>query len=235
MSQPPQQQHPAVVGLQQVPKELAAAPPPPTPTADPPAYSPRVIHPLYTSLYSLGRAPAHMSLHYPGQAGAAAAAAPQVQMVDAEAEDGYDDEDCERLSPIHIRVNAAVRISTNDNLVVLAATPEQSVGTITAAVLSAIKQGSSMNCGIPMIDEWGRPRPVRVEVDAGMDISGSGNVVGSEAVVLDAIRRRHQLRKRNRGESQVEVEDENDDSPSRRNEERQQARVTLGVKRPRSA
>jgi hypothetical protein len=114
-------------------------------------------------------------------------------------------------SPITIRVNAAVRVSSSNNIVFLSTRPSRKDRDLTAAVLGAIKAVSSAQCGIPMIDEDGRPRPVRVEIDAGIEVRGFGNLVGPESAVLVELEARRQLRlgeysKRERGE---EAEDGN--------------------------
>jgi hypothetical protein len=41
-----------------------------------------------------------------------------------------------------------------------------------------------------MIDESGCPRPLKIEVDAGIVVEGTGNVVGSREVVGELLRRR---------------------------------------------
>lgn len=41
--------------------------------------------------------------------------------------------------------------------------------------------------GIPMIDENGRPRPIKVEVRAETRVDGSKNVVGEKAVIAATI------------------------------------------------
>lgn len=58
-----------------------------------------------------------------------------------------------------------------------------SASKIAMAVVAAIKQVSMGGGGVPMIDEEGRPRPIRVEVVAETRVEGAGNVVGEKAVV----------------------------------------------------
>ncbi|KAJ9133992.1 hypothetical protein NKR23_g10429 [Pleurostoma richardsiae] len=162
-------------------KESSRAPPTP-----PPAYAPPPRR-LQNSLISLFNQ--HPNLDILDQRG--------VQPSLFQEDNGEDEEDdTQDISPIAIRISTAVRISSNNNHVSLTATPADKASAIADAVVTAIKQASSANCGIPMIDEDGRPRPIRIEVDAGIDINGTGNVVGSEAVVHEIVRARLEARKR---------------------------------------
>lgn len=108
----------------------------------------------------------------------------------------YDEDDEEGFSAISLRINTSVHISSNNNLVCLNDTPASHANAIAKAVVQAIQENSSGQCGIPMIDEDGRPRPVKIEVDAGITVEGSGNVVGSEDVVNQVLRLRSLTRKR---------------------------------------
>lgn len=107
-----------------------------------------------------------------------------------------DDQDQETISPISLRINTSVLVSKNNNLVCLADTPASHANAIARAVVQAIQENSSGQCGIPMIDEDGRPRPVKIEVDAGITVEGSGNVVGNENVVNQVLSQRGVTRKR---------------------------------------
>ncbi|KAG5916987.1 hypothetical protein E4U61_003133 [Claviceps capensis] len=100
------------------------------------------------------------------------------------------------LSGIILRINSSVRISSNNNHVCINETPAQHANAIARAVVQAIQENSAGQCGIPMIDEDGRPRPVRIEVDAGLEVHGEGNVVGHEVFVRDYLRGQ---RRRQRG------------------------------------
>ncbi|KAL7819700.1 hypothetical protein V8C26DRAFT_394932 [Trichoderma gracile] len=111
----------------------------------------------------------------------------------------------ESISPISLRINTSVLISKNNNLVCLTDTPASHANAIARAVVKAIQENSSGQCGIPMIDEDGRPRPVKIEVDAGITVEGSGNIVGNEAVVNEVLRQRGLSRKR-----AAESDDESD-------------------------
>ncbi|KAG6300586.1 hypothetical protein E4U09_006671 [Claviceps aff. purpurea] len=103
-------------------------------------------------------------------------------------------------SGIILRINSSVRISSNNNHVCINETPAQHANAIARAVVHAIQENSAGQCGIPMIDEDGRPRPVRIEVDAGLEVHGEGNVVGHEVFVRDCLReQRRRQRGRQRG------------------------------------
>lgn len=98
------------------------------------------------------------------------------------------------LFPLTMRINTAISVSKNDNIVCLSDTPTQHASTIAAAVSKAIEQSSSGSCGIPMVDGDGNPRPIRIEVDAGTVVDGQRNVVGTEAAVLNILRQREVMR-----------------------------------------
>lgn len=117
----------------------------------------------------------------------------------SEWEDGF--------SAISLRINTSVSVSSDNNLVCLADTPANHANAIAYAVVNALQESSSGQCGIPMIDEEGRPRPVRIHVDAGLAVGGAGNVVGNEALVREAVRqggvdlqRRRSLRRDDEGD-----------------------------------
>lgn len=84
------------------------------------------------------------------------------------------------MSPISLRINTSVRVASNNNVVVVQATPSDSAKQIADAVIKAMRDYSAGNCGLPMIDEEGRPRPIGVDVDAAMVVQGSNNFVGTE-------------------------------------------------------
>ncbi|PNY27317.1 Uncharacterized protein TCAP_02753 [Tolypocladium capitatum] len=127
--------------------------------------------------------------------------------------DDHEDSD-DGLSAISLRINTSITVSSNDNMVCLAETPADHANAIAEAVVKAIQQHSSGQCGIPMIDEEGRPRPIRIEVDAGLTIEGTGNVVGRESIVAEVVRQRGKALRRRRQES--EEDDEDAAGPSKR-------------------
>ncbi|KAG0649557.1 hypothetical protein D0Z07_3818 [Hyphodiscus hymeniophilus] len=92
----------------------------------------------------------------------------------------FDDDD-ERLSSIHLRINTPLTVKGDHNLIAVDAA--LSASKIAGAVVSALKQMSMDEHGIPMIDENGRPRSIKVEVRAETAIDGSKNVVGEKAVL----------------------------------------------------
>lgn len=98
-------------------------------------------------------------------------------------------------SPIQLRINASVRVCNSDNLICLDQSPADHANAIAKAVVQAIEEHSSGQCGIPMIDEDGHPRPISIDVDAGVTIEGKGNVVGSRGFVCSALARRNGLSK----------------------------------------
>lgn len=104
--------------------------------------------------------------------------------------DDQDEAAPEDSSPICLRINTSINVSRSNNIVCLTATPAEQANAISRAVVQALNEGSSGRCGIPMIDESGCPRPIKIEVDAGIVVEGTGNVVGSREVVGELIRRR---------------------------------------------
>lgn len=93
----------------------------------------------------------------------------------------HDDEDdeCAR-SPVELRITTTVQVEGDNNAILLTAPPADHARAIAEAVTATVRQAGGMNGGIPMIDEEGRPRPFRIFVSAGMNIEGSGNVLGDE-------------------------------------------------------
>lgn len=94
--------------------------------------------------------------------------------------------DCaESMSPISIKVNTAVRVNQNDNLVDIG---RPGPSDIAEAIVSAIERASSASAGIPMIDGSGEPRPIKIDVDATVEVGGSRNVVGKEDFLREYLR-----------------------------------------------
>ncbi|POS75333.1 hypothetical protein DHEL01_v206263 [Diaporthe helianthi] len=92
-------------------------------------------------------------------------------------DDPHEDED--EGSPIELRITTTVQVAGDNNAIVLTASPAAHAKVIAEAVTTAVRQAGGMNGGIPMIDEEGRPRPLRISVSAGLNIEGSGNVLGN--------------------------------------------------------
>ncbi|EFY90820.1 hypothetical protein MAC_03183 [Metarhizium acridum CQMa 102] len=127
---------------------------------------------------------------------------------------GEDEGDAEEgQSPISLRINTSVRISSNNNLVCCNTSPADNAKAIARAVVVALQENSSGQCGIPMIDEDGRPRPVKIEVDAGVEVQGTGNVIGDEKVINEVLRQRGRLR---RQRDAVEDGDNGEEEPTKR-------------------
>lgn len=120
------------------------------------------------------------------------------------------DDSQEESSPISLRITTSVNISQSNNFVCLDSSPADQANAIAQAVVHAIQQNSSGQCGIPMIDEQGCPRPIKIEVDASMVIEGTGNVVGSRDIIHEVLRQRGQRRQRD------EIDEEEPSGPSKR-------------------
>ncbi|KAI6783702.1 uncharacterized protein J7T54_001578 [Emericellopsis cladophorae] len=106
-----------------------------------------------------------------------------------------DELDDSTISPLTLRINTSINILKNNNLICLSDSPANHATAIADAVTQAIQKHSSGNCGIPMIDGNGNPRPVRIDIDAGMVTDGVGNVVGSESIVLEVLRQRGDMKR----------------------------------------
>lgn len=96
-----------------------------------------------------------------------------------------DDDDDESLSSITLRINTPLTVRGDGNLVAVDAT--LSATKIAVAVVNSLRHMSMGEHGIPMIDENGRPRPIKVEVQAHTSIDGSKNVVGERSVMAVTI------------------------------------------------
>ncbi|KID90227.1 hypothetical protein MGU_02932 [Metarhizium guizhouense ARSEF 977] len=171
----------------------------------PPAYSPQPRR------YSLPRVPAVEAPYYHNmpREPVVIGREPITAVITGEDEGDAD----EGQSPISLRINTSVRISSNNNLVCCNTSPADNAKAIARAVVVALQENSSGQCGIPMIDEDGRPRPVKIEVDAGVEVQGTGNVIGDEKVINEVLRQRGQLRRQREAE-----EDDNDgeEEPTKR-------------------
>ncbi|KAL4730394.1 hypothetical protein ACLX1H_002428 [Fusarium chlamydosporum] len=100
------------------------------------------------------------------------------------------DETSEDSSPISLRINTSVNVSRSNNIVCLTATPAEQANAIARAIVQALLEGSAGRCGIPMIDESGCPRALKIEVDAGLVVEGMGNVIGSRDVIGELLQKR---------------------------------------------
>ncbi len=111
----------------------------------------------------------------------------------AESDDDFDEDDGNehRAAYIQIHIKAPVVIVGDGNLVTVE--PSVTANKIAMGIVTAMRAMSVGSHGVPMIDEDGRPRPLRVSVTAEMRIEGSRNLIGEKAVMekirpgLDAI------------------------------------------------
>ncbi|KYK59970.1 hypothetical protein DCS_01104 [Drechmeria coniospora] len=101
-------------------------------------------------------------------------------------------------APIHFQIKTAVKVASNNNLVCLGGTPADCANAVAASLAKAMRDYSAGHCGMPMIDEDGRPRPIRLVVDAGITVEGSGNILGDEKVVMEVLRQRGKTLRRGR-------------------------------------
>ncbi|KAH6898448.1 hypothetical protein B0T10DRAFT_109308 [Thelonectria olida] len=148
----------------------------------PPAYTPRRT-PNIAAMIAQG-IPGYRIQHFFPQAEA------QHATLESAADD-EEEEDSASKSPISLRINSSINISSNNNIICIESTPSENANAIAQAVAKAILEGSSGRCGIPMIDENGVPRPLMIEVDAGMVIEGANNIVGSRAAVNEVLKHRN--------------------------------------------
>ncbi|CAJ0545828.1 Ff.00g093010.m01.CDS01 [Fusarium sp. VM40] len=123
------------------------------------------------------------------------------------------DETSEGSSPICLRIDTSINVSRSNNIVCLVATPAEQANAIAKAVVQALHEGSSGQCGIPMIDESGCPRPLKIEVDAGLVVEGTGNIIGSRDVIGELVSRRAESSLRRPHD---ENENEEDFTPAKR-------------------
>ncbi|KAK2745812.1 hypothetical protein CKAH01_06716 [Colletotrichum kahawae] len=147
---------------------------------EPPAYAPTMKPSIIDSLA------AYLSRHSDpyGTAPHRVAPCPEVSFSSQ-----FSDDDHEELSPISLRISTRINVTCDGNLIALPSSPSDQANSIAKAVVKAI-QGQDWATGLPMIDENGRPRPLKLDVDAGMTIKGSSNVIGTESIINEIIRQR---------------------------------------------
>uniref|UniRef100_A0A8H7N9I9 Uncharacterized protein n=1 Tax=Bionectria ochroleuca TaxID=29856 RepID=A0A8H7N9I9_BIOOC len=159
----------------------------PAPTNAPPPYSPRQgrnLSLLTARGVQLNQFAQRLALQ-PSTAALSRAIQAQVMNEHETMED--DDEPC---APLNLRINTSITINKSNNLICLSESPSSHANAITEAITGAIRKHSAGDCGFPMVDGNGNPRPIRLEVDAGLVVEGEGNIIGSESVILEAIRQR---------------------------------------------
>ncbi|KAJ4412035.1 hypothetical protein N0V82_008879, partial [Gnomoniopsis sp. IMI 355080] len=113
-------------------------------------------------------------------------------------------------SAITVRISTAVRITGDNNIMCMAKSvdhgPAETARFVAATVTKVLRGGGAdERGGIPMIDEEGRPRPLRIEIEAGTEVNGEGNVLGGELVVMRAL-----------GKRRRDMEEEQDEGALRR-------------------
>ena len=77
-----------------------------------------------------------------------------------------------------ICIDTSTTVRQDNNIVDIAGSAAEQAGAIAEAVTAALHRNSSAECGIPMIDGDGHPRPIDVEISACLTVDGSGNFVG---------------------------------------------------------
>lgn len=124
-------------------------------------------------------------------------------------DDGDDDDNCNGgRSAITIHISTTLRVSGDNNIICLDGnhSPAENARLIAEAVTTTIRQGGEQEVGgIPMIDEEGRPRPIRVEIEAGVEVQGGGNVLGGKDIVLRALDGRRGWRGEERGRREEDI------------------------------
>lgn len=94
-------------------------------------------------------------------------------------------------SAITVRISTAVRVTGDHNIMCLKVDPTETARFVAQAVTKVLRGGGAEERGgIPMIDEEGRPRPLKIEIEAGTEVHGEGNVLGGEEVVMSALGKR---------------------------------------------
>ncbi|KAJ4397236.1 hypothetical protein N0V93_001460 [Gnomoniopsis smithogilvyi] len=114
-------------------------------------------------------------------------------------------------SAITVRISTAIRITGDSNIMCMTVSPTETARFVAQAVTKVMRgDGAEQRGGIPMIDEEGRPRPLRIEIEAGTEVHGKGNVLGGEEVVMRA------LGKRRRDMDEAEEHEEGEEVRRRR-------------------
>ncbi|KAF6810720.1 hypothetical protein CSOJ01_06164 [Colletotrichum sojae] len=104
------------------------------------------------------------------------------------------EDDVDDLSSISLRISTRINVAKDGKIIALPSSPTEQANSIAKAVVATI-QGQDWASGLPMIDENGRPRPIKLEVDAGITVEGSSNVIGTESTINEYLGQRTQLRK----------------------------------------
>lgn len=111
-------------------------------------------------------------------------------------------------SAITVRISTAVRVTGDHNIMCLEVDPAETARFVAQAVTKVLRGGGAdERGGIPMIDEEGQPRPLKIEIEAGTEVHGMGNVLGGEEVVMRALGKRRR---------ELDADDEPDEEMLRR-------------------
>ena len=95
------------------------------------------------------------------------------------------DDDEDDLAGISIFVDTPFYIRGDGNMV--AFDPSENAKRITAAVVDALKQLAGGDGCVPMVDNEGQPRAVKLSVKSDMRVEGSRNIVGERAAMGQAV------------------------------------------------
>ncbi|OHE93575.1 hypothetical protein CORC01_11074 [Colletotrichum orchidophilum] len=98
------------------------------------------------------------------------------------------EEEDEDSPPISLSISTRIDVISDGNLIALPCSPAGQANFIAKAIVDAIYE-RDWAVGCPLIDENGRPRPLKLEVDASITVKGSSNVIGTESVITEFIRR----------------------------------------------
>ncbi|KAI3544372.1 hypothetical protein CABS01_12511 [Colletotrichum abscissum] len=146
----------------------------------PPAYSPQAQPTVFGSIASHF---VRRDITHESQYSQRICHLPQGSILDAD-EEGEEEEP----SPISLRISTRIDVASDSNLIALPYSPAAQANSIAKAVVDAIYE-RDWTAGCPLIDENGRSRPLKLEVDAGITVRGSSNVIGTEAVIAEFLRR----------------------------------------------
>ncbi|KAI3530233.1 hypothetical protein CTAM01_07766 [Colletotrichum tamarilloi] len=145
----------------------------------PPAYSPQAQP---TGFGSIASHFVRRDITHDSQYSQRTSHLPQDSILDAEEEDEE-----EESSPISLRISTRIDVASDSSLIALPYSPASQANFIAKAIVDAIHD-RDWTVGCPLIDENGRPRPLKLEVDAGITVRGSSNVIGTEAVITEFLR-----------------------------------------------
>jgi hypothetical protein len=130
-------------------------------------------------------------------------------------------------SPINIKISSPITIIGDANLIAI--DPAEIASGMANCIIRSVKDCSMARAGIPMIDEEGRPRPIDVQVDAGIIVRGTKNTIGKKEVLFSIRATRGSKRKRE------QMGDGNDEQPNAEGHAGQEREIDEGPKKQRVA